>query len=1040
MVAVLGIFIASTPLAYAQSLPPRASRVAPSDLGDLATPDRSAVVTKIHQNLATLSGPVQVVVRLSAEIAGLAADQRAQAATVTAEQDAVLARIRQIDPNATLLGRTKLVLNALMVEIDAAHLDTLANDLRVRAINPVVDFELDLTETVPYIGATPDVQAAANNGGVGVTVAVLDSGIDYTHANLGGPGTAAAYEAAYGTSTSDPRNTTLDGLFPTEKVVAGYDFVGEVWPNGPLAPDPDPIDFEGHGTHVADIIGGVDGVAPGVSLVAVKVCSAVSSSCNGVALLQGMEFAVDPNQDGDTSDHVDIINMSLGSSYGDGFFDDLSAAVQNATDIGSLTVASAGNSADRPYITGSPAAAPSALSVAQTQVPSAKTFPLVVNSPASIAGVYPNTATVDWAPIGAGFTGDVAYIGRACPGDALLADPDGKVALVDRGVCAVSLKSDVAGVNGAIGVLVANNAPGDPPSFSFGGGSVLPPTLVITQADGNRLKTAITGGATVNVTVSDATSISIVGSMVASSSRGPSSGRNFPVNDNPLGYQFGQLIKPEIGAPGASVSAVAGSGTGTQAFGGTSGAAPMVAGSAALLIASTNWDLTPREVKARLQNTAETEIFVNPANQPGFLAPITRIGNGEVRVDRAIAAEAAAFEFAGAGGSLSFGFVDVNRSVVRIRRSVEVKNYSSRPITFDIASSFRYADDEANGAVTIRPSRNSITVPAYLSRYFMVTVEIDGTKLRTWTMNSGVGGGSSADLNVLEYDGYLTLSDRRDADNNLHLAWHVLPRKSPQVRAPQSVRFRDSLATARLTNRGVADGTYSIYSLIGENPTMPEIGGQGSQLPNVAARYLGTATFPVPTNVCASGLLVEFGVQTWSPVTHANYPLEIDIYLDNNRDGIDDFVIFTAELNLAFAADGRNVVYAQNLATGARTVFFFTRHGTNSSAFVLTVCGEQIGLSGANAGQLVDVDLLTFDNYFTGNLTSVIQGTMSVLGERYLPTDAAFSTIIGQVTVPAGGDTTIGVVDFGDNGATESGLLLLNTRGGATEGLVIEAR
>ena len=98
--------------------------------------------------------------------------------------------------------------------------------------------------------------------GDGVTVAVLESGIDYTHANLGGHGTQEAYEAAYGADPSDPLNTTTDDLFPTTKVLGGFNFVGESWPDGPLAPDPDPIDFNGHGTHVADIIGGQNGVAP----------------------------------------------------------------------------------------------------------------------------------------------------------------------------------------------------------------------------------------------------------------------------------------------------------------------------------------------------------------------------------------------------------------------------------------------------------------------------------------------------------------------------------------------------------------------------------------------------------------------------------------------------------------------------------------------------------------------------------------------------------------------------------------------------------
>src|SRR5437762_749889 len=110
----------------------------------------------------------------------------------------------------------------------------------VRTVRQLHDYQLDLSETVPYIGATA-VQNVGFNG-AGVRVAVLDTGIDYTHKFFGGPGTAAAYTAAYGTTTADTRNTTTDGLFPTAKVVGGFDFVGERWPSGPLAPDPDPID------------------------------------------------------------------------------------------------------------------------------------------------------------------------------------------------------------------------------------------------------------------------------------------------------------------------------------------------------------------------------------------------------------------------------------------------------------------------------------------------------------------------------------------------------------------------------------------------------------------------------------------------------------------------------------------------------------------------------------------------------------------------------------------------------------------------------
>ena len=99
--------------------------------------------------------------------------------------------------------------------------------------------------------------------------------------------------------------------------------------------------------------------------------------------------------------------------------------------------------------------------------------------------------------------------------------------------------------------------------------------------------------------------------MVATSSRGP--------NNSEV------AIKPEIGAPGASVSAEPGTGDGGEPFGGTSGAAPMVAGAAALLIEAYP-ERSPLEIKSALMNTAETEIYIQPAIAAGELAEITRIG------------------------------------------------------------------------------------------------------------------------------------------------------------------------------------------------------------------------------------------------------------------------------------------------------------------------------------------------------------------------------------------------------------------------------
>ena len=588
----------------------------------------------------------------------------------------------------------------------------------------------------------------------------------------------------------------------------GFDFVGETWgvvngvTVGTITPDDDPIDFGAHGTHVSDIIGGASldglhkGVAPGVELMAVKVCSAISTACNDVAILQGLDFALDPNGDGDTSDAVDLINMSLGLSYGQVAHVDTEAA-SNVVNLGVMLVASAGNSANRPYITGSPSMAPGVLSVAQTEVPSSVAIPLVIHTPPAIAGTYGNTQTVDWAPVGDGVTDDVAFVGRGCPAgsingnpdDPYLADPAGKVALILRGDCNVSLKVDRAAKAGATGVLIGLIAPGDAVSFAFGGGDTFVPTLVIQQVLSDAIRQQLALAQVVNVTISDAAGIPLVGGIVSTSSRGPAMGT--------------QQIKPEIGAPGASVSAEAGTGTEETVFGGTSGAAPMVTGSAALLMEK-HPTRSVAQLKAMLMNSAETEVFTSPALAPGQLAPITRIGAGELRVDRAIGLTAVAWNRDSKSAALSFGAREVAGPTTLTRR-LRIENFAKESKTFTIDPSFRFADDEASGAVAISAA-GSVTVPGKRVREVTISMIIDPTKLPDWNMNGGLQGGNGALFNGPEYDGYLSLSDGRQT---LSVPWHVLPRRASSTSLTASRVNGQDIMTLANTGRQRARSTSS---------------------------------------------------------------------------------------------------------------------------------------------------------------------------------------------------------------------------------------
>jgi subtilisin family serine protease len=961
------------------------------------------------------------------------AQQRAHLDQLAQKQNGVMGQIRSLGGRE--LGRVSKALNAVFASVDAARIPDIRAMPGVLSVRPVINYEMDLSETVPYIGAAA-VQAAGVDG-TGIRVAVLDSGIDYTHAYFGGPGTAAAYAAAYGTSTADPLNTTLDGLFPTAKVVGGYDFVGEVWPapdaprcgNNPngtpracVVPDPDPIDCGpaaipapcagSHGTHVADIVGGNDGgshkgVAPGASLYAVKVCSAVATSCSGVALLMGMDFALDPNGDGDISDAVDVVNMSLGSNYGQKE-DDLSAASANAVRLGVVVVAASGNAADRPYITSSPASTPEVISVAQTHVPSASVFPLVINSPASIAGIYTNTATVDWAPIGAGFSNvPVAFVGRGCPadspapvppgGDPYLADPAGKVALIDRGACNISLKVDRAAAAGAVGALIGLVAPGDAVTFSFGGGTQFVPTLIITQATSNAIKANL--AAPVIASVSPAVTVPLVGSMVGSSARGPSVSYN--------------AIKPDIGAPGASMSAVAGSGTGAQGFGGTSGATPMVAGSAALLLDAYP-SRTPAELKSVLMNTAETTIQINPATLPGVLAPITSVGGGEVRVNRALNSKTAAWDEQAQTGSLSFGFAMVSGSQ-NINKTVRVRNYGSTARTYAITSSFRYADDAASGAVAVNvPS--SISVPGNSSATFSVKVKVTASKLPVWTLNGGTRGGDGFRLQGVEFDGYIGIADATD---NVKVPWQILPHRAAAVTpAATSVTLSGGAGTLGLSNAtGAVNGRVDVFSLLGTSGKIPPpfLPGPGDELAVVDLRATGARL----VGIGGGAFGVQFAVNTFGARAHPNYPAEFDVYIDNNRDGRFDFVIFNLE-NGGFGATGQNVTAVFNLVTGAASVFFFTDADLDSGNAILTAPLAALGLT---PGSQFDFSVFACDNYFSGVCTDAIEGMTYTLGTpRYVGSG------VPGTGVPAGGSSTltINAIPGGDVASpSQTGLLLM---------------
>ncbi|MDH4101783.1 MAG: S8 family serine peptidase [Thermoleophilia bacterium] len=990
---------------------------------------------------AVSQGAGKAIIRLSAESGAEAfakGKSEAQAKKVAkAQQDAFLSRAKSIDPNARVLGGVQMVMNAVFVEVDASKLAEIARDPAVVRVALVGNYELDLSETVPYIGAKAVQDAGVT--GKGIKVAVLDSGIDYTHSKLGGSGNPADY-AANNPDIIEP------GTFPTAKVKGGYDFIGSTWTGGPgspaEAPDPDPLDdgpAAGHGTHVGHIIGGTGGVAPGVDLYAVKVCSSVTTSCSGISLIQGMEFTVDPNGDGNFRDRMHLINMSLGSSYGQPFDDDLSLAVENATKVGILTVASAGNSSDKPYANGTPASADSALSVAQTAVPSAFLPLMQIVAPASIAGQFPAVFQPWAAPLTTAIEAPLQYgNGAGANLDGCAAFPAGslagKIVLVNRGACNFTLKiknvGDAGGLIGIIGLI----APGDP--FEGGDGGDAPITIpgyMVSQAISNRLKSGLPSTV---VKFDPNVGIPLEGSIVGSSSRGPQ-------------HESTTRIKPEIGAPGASVSAIAGTGTGEGPFGGTSGAAPMVTGSAALLLEgfggvkttakgtasgkAIGLGLKPIEVKALLMNNAETNIISNPLT--GALAEITRIGGGEVRVNQAFDAPVAAWDDGAPTGALGFGFVDVDGTVT-LKKTVRIRNYENKARTYTITPTFRFAGDESNGAVSVSaPAKVDVKPGLGRDATFDITMTIDGSKLRGNFMNSGSTAGTGAALTTNEYDGYVVLNDGGDTVN---IPWHVLPRKAAKVVPSTTDLIPGSFPQIiGLDNQGVGTAQNDAYALIATSPDIPE-GSRGGQSPTPDLRAVGINTFPVPAGFCSANpsFLWAFAVNTWERQEHL-LPVSHQVILDTNQDGTADYIVLNRDASgPTTITDGRQLTWVLNLSTSSLSAFFFAEHSMNTGNTVLYICGEQIGMNAANLlATNVDMSVFAQDFYYGGPGDEIDGLTVTPLGERFfgLPND-----VPGKTNDAAG----LSVYDYGlfPGNTPELGLMLVTNgdrgagaRGGATK-------
>jgi subtilisin family serine protease len=803
-----------------------------------------------------------VSVESSGEYASSSA-QKAQAARVSAQQEAMRAQLEAA--GARILSSQRVATNGFRVQVPAKRLGALRTVPGVRSVGRIEIHELTNIDSVPWTGA-PAVWNNLSVKGKGIKVGVIDTGIDYLHANFGGAGDPAAYAA-------NDRNVIEAGTFPTAKVIGGYDFAGATY-NANVAgsvavPDSDPLDRNGHGSHVAGSAAGIGvgtgigpGVAPEASLYALKVFGDNGGSTSLTSL--AIEWAMDPNGDGDMTDHLDVINMSLGGAFGNES-DPTTISANNAAKVGIIVVTSAGNEGPTPYVTGSPGAARSAISTA-ANTPGGRLYAkFSVITPPALARSYPTlegsgpVQLKDVGPIQDSLV--VAAPLDGCTPLTNAAAVAGNVVLIIRGACNFTVKYQQAQAAGARALVVYNSGPPpgageDPIVMGAADPAINIPGVMIPFSIGNTLST--TAGVTVRLEAAlDPTQDDAITTF---SSQGPA------------GYDA--VFKPDISAPGlAIVSTGVGTGTGASNLQGTSMAAPHVAGAAALL-RQLHPKLNQAGIKALLQNST-----VNATGD----TKLTRQGVGSMRVDRA----AALSSFASPGG-VTFGRLNPLLPIWQTEK-IELTNLKNGVRNYSV----RHVPNRTLPGVQVScPSHVSVGSKRSAKAY--ISLKFDPRD--SW--DAGVA--DDAIVSQTEVDGWCIFNDGKD---ELRVGYIAV------VDPASSVFVTPTLGLKKVTVRNLGPSlgwaeAFTLAKLGGE-----ELNGVTNAIAAVGFRRADPALYGID--------VLEFGVATERPFTHVSN-LIFDIFIDFNKDGTPDAELLAIDLSLLDpTVDPGTYVTAQFLPSGA---------------------------------------------------------------------------------------------------------------------------
>lgn len=662
--------------------------------------------------------------------------------------------IKGFDGNtaATIQYRYTMVLNAVGMTLPKASLGILRSMAQVKKVDANSHLRIALQKSVDYIDAprlygsdpnnlTPFATMPDGNEGQGINIAVLDTGIEWSHAMFGGDPTPPRLGVA-------PAAAAVN---TNQKVIYYLPLAGS-------------IDDFGHGTHASadaagylasapgpDKIPGtaddipIHGVAPQARLMGYKVCAGVGL-CLGEPIALALEDAVSPvSLTMQPKPIAHVINMSLGGAGGPD--DATSTAADNAALTGTVVVAAAGNDGPGESTVGSPAAGRHVIAAGATNDPATGNNTIDVTD-GSRNGM--NAILMDGsAAVSADITNNYVFCGLGeTPAD-FPASVSGKIALIARGSTyntpelptvgglgtgLFTTKAANAAAAGAVAAVIYNNVDGELGATTVRASVI--PAVGISKTNGEFLKNLIGAGPVSVRQIRINHALTFYPSMADFSSRGPVQG-------------LGQ-IKPDVSAPGVNVLSAtvrvgaAETNTGTMfdptgyiAASGTSFSCPHTAGAVALLKrAHMSWN--PDMIRTALINTASNLRSATGAPKADGLSAESIIAQGGGLIDVYNAANAKALMgVTGDGivqptilGSYSYGAVPVINSRVTHTESktVTIQDVSGQGGTYSLAvANNRYL--EANG-ITATTSTNSVTVPANGSATFTVNATVDGDVVR----------------------------------------------------------------------------------------------------------------------------------------------------------------------------------------------------------------------------------------------------------------------------------------------------------------------